>query len=157
MSGQEPLRKKEGSVKPTKKKVTFRSMKTKLDQLCRALVMERDGRRCRRCGIPGGDGHRGLQWCHIYSRRYLSVRWDPLNSVALCPKCHIAGHHSPLEFAEWVATQLTQEQRSSLSAKLKNPGRLDYDAEVLRLGGGLSKLPITRGNPDKRLPKVLGA
>lgn len=120
-------------MKSSKRKIPFRNMKTKLDQLCRALVMERDKHACKRCGQPSRGGHKGLQWAHIYSRRYLSVRWDPRNSVALCPGCHLWIHANPLDGAEWVRSWMTAEDREALRDRLKRPVKLDYEGEVLRL------------------------
>lgn len=126
-----------------KKKASFRSVKARLDQLCRAYVMERDGHKCRRCGIPRGEGHKNTQWAHIYSRRYLSIRWNPLNSCALCPGCHLWIHANPLDGAEWVASWMTAGERESLRDALKKPGKLDYGAvekELKTLLAGVAPL-----------------
>ena len=69
------------------------------DAMTRTYVLARDGE-CVRCGVLGP-----LQWCHVVTRRYKSVRWsvgerisDPWNnSVAMCPPCHAWQTHNPLE------------------------------------------------------------
>ena len=43
-----------------------------------------------------------LQWCHIKSRRYLSIRWDELNSLCLCAKCHRWFTDHPDLFTKWI-------------------------------------------------------
>jgi len=117
----------------TARKMSKKTMKTKLDALCRVLVMERDGHKCRKCGVPDKGGRQGLQWAHIYSRRYLTIRWNPLNSMALCPSCHFFIHQNPLEGAEWVASWMPASDREVLREKLKKPGRFDFEAELARL------------------------
>lgn len=81
-----------------------------LDDLCREVVFLRDGYACQKCGwrcelvtlSPKGKIQAGkLQWCHIFSRQYHSVRWDPDNSLALCSGCHLWQHHNPTLSTEW--------------------------------------------------------
>src|SRR6185503_13669363 len=67
-----------------------------LDDACRALVFARDGYRCLRCGATSH-----LQWCHVYSRRFISVRWNPDNSFTGCAGCHLWWHHRPIDSAAW--------------------------------------------------------
>lgn len=81
-----------------------------LDDLCREVVFARDRYTCQKCGwactvvtySPTGKVQAGkLQWCHIFSRQYHSVRWDPDNSLALCSGCHMWQHHNPTLATEW--------------------------------------------------------
>lgn len=71
--------------------------KSKLDALCRAMIFERDGHRCRKCGKADGK----LDWSHYLSRRFLSTRWHPLNSCVMCAGCHLMFHHRPSDGVDW--------------------------------------------------------
>lgn len=83
-----------------KRKTRLRSKRRplvkELDQLARRVVFERDGHKC--CVTGRTDN---LQWAHVYSRRYRSIRWDPDNSLCLNAGAHLNAHHQPLEFARW--------------------------------------------------------
>lgn len=74
------------------------SQKKELDKLCRELVFRRDGNRCVKCGKATN-----LQWSHVYTRRLLSLRWDPDNSKTLCGGCHLWWGQNPLDAAVWFA------------------------------------------------------
>lgn len=43
-----------------------------------------------------------VQWCHCRSRRYLITRWEKLNCLSLCAKCHYYFHDNPHEFSRWL-------------------------------------------------------
>lgn len=53
------------------------------DRRVGAFVKRRDGA----CVVCGSKSY--LQWAHIYGRRYKRLRWNPKNSVALCPEDHL--------------------------------------------------------------------
>jgi hypothetical protein len=102
-----------------------RATKAKLDQMARAYVMERDKYACQLKGLgtipdpaapmpkPDSDDRRRrivlpcsstLQWMHVKSRRYLSTRWLPANSIAGCAAHHRWAHDNPDEFIGWWST-----------------------------------------------------
>lgn len=102
-----------------------RIMKRRLDKLAREVVLKRDHRRCKWCGKEAVG--RDLQWCHIFSRRYLATRWLPSNAVTLCASCHRRGHDQPTEFTEWLVSQDWEPALKSLRAMLKKPKRPDLE------------------------------
>jgi 5-methylcytosine-specific restriction endonuclease McrA len=79
--------------------------KREADRLCRLVVLERDGYTCQRCGAT-----EAIQWCHILTRSELSLRWNPLNSLALCASCHVYMTHRPVEWMEWVDDHYEQKR-----------------------------------------------
>lgn len=96
-----------------------------LDALCRAAVFKRDGNRCVKCGKTVN-----LQWCHIFSRRYQSMRWDMDNSLVLCAGDHLWQHHRPLEASRWFETLYPERaKRLLLIARTKRKP----DLEAIRL------------------------
>jgi len=99
------------------------TMRRRLDKLAREVVLRRDGHRCRWCSKKAVG--RDLQWCHIYSRRYLATRWLPENAVTLCASCHRKGHDRPTEFTQWLNNDGVDLE--ALSAKLKKPVAPDLE------------------------------
>ena len=75
-----------------------------LDDLMRRVVFARDGYACVMCGKPcpyteekpdGTLRFAGIQLCHVRTRRYKSVRWDPDNAFTGCGGCHQFKWHTP--------------------------------------------------------------
>ena len=78
-------------------KRTPRSVKKSCDRLFSQII--RSLGFCVRCGSK-----QNLQCCHIYSRKYNSVRFDEQNAVCLCARCHRWGHDNPTDFTKWLET-----------------------------------------------------
>jgi hypothetical protein len=112
-----------------------------LDQICRAVVVARDKARCRRCNLERRlDGKsKQLQWCHVYSRRYTSLRWDLDNSLCLCAECHRWQHQNPFEGAAFFTELLGQAAISRLRIILKTPRKTDRMATRLYLEAKLQE------------------
>jgi hypothetical protein len=109
-----------------------------LDAACRAVVFERDGYRCRKSGKTTL-----LQWAHVYSRRYKSVRWDPRNSMVLTAGEHLLWHSQPIAAAQWWLGEVGEEFHRKLRDKMLAGERVDraatlawLKAELKRLQGG---------------------
>lgn len=96
-----------------------------LDRLCREAVFARDGHKCMRCGKRDR-----LQWCHVYSRRYRSLRWNLLNSMTLDAGCHLFWHHRPLEAMDWWREKVGPLKATQLeiAARVRPGGKLDLEA-----------------------------
>jgi hypothetical protein len=109
--------------------------KRELDRLCRELVFVRDERRCRRCGSTQHP-----QWSHIYSRRYLSVRWNADNSMVLCAGCHLWWHGNPVDAGRWCEELLGRARLATLNAARYRGGRPDYEEVRLGLEVSLNQL-----------------
>lgn len=61
-----------------------------------ADAVKREEMCCRYCGTQ-----RDLEWAHVLSRRYLAVRWDRRNSMALCRTHHYMFTVNPLKWEQW--------------------------------------------------------
>jgi len=102
-----------------------------LDALCRTVVMERDGRRCVRCGSTDW-----LQWSHVYTRRILCLRWDPRNSKILCASCHRWWHDNPAESGPWWVGMVGEEVAEELRRIRAELPPVDFDEIETRLKEG---------------------
>lgn len=114
------------------------TLKRKLDAMCREIVFNRDRMRCRRCGKRPPSIQ--LQWAHIYSRRYLSIRWDLRNSLALCASCHFWIHSNPMDGAEFVRDVVPQYDLDGVRAILNETRKPDLEAIRLSLEEQLARL-----------------
>lgn len=93
--------------KPTKTSLTRR-----LDKLVSEKVRARG--ECAWC-----KKNEGLECCHIFSRRYRSVRWEWDNLLCLCHNHHFYSHSNPVLFAEFVKEYLGQEKYVALKQKAR--------------------------------------
>ena len=66
------------------------------DRLFADLVKTRDDWTCRACGSV-----ERIQCAHLVSRRYRTTRWQAVNAVALCCRCHMRWTHDPLGWEAW--------------------------------------------------------
>jgi 5-methylcytosine-specific restriction endonuclease McrA len=94
------------------RKPTKTSLKRRLDKKVSELVRARG--KCERCG-----SRNCLQTAHIFSRRYLSVRWDLDNVLCLCASCHFWSHSNPILFTEFVRKKLGEDTYELLKEKHK--------------------------------------
>ena len=107
------------------------ALKRKYDKMAREIVFARDRMRCRRCGKRPPEIQ--LQWAHIYSRRYLCLRWDPGNALALCAGCHFWIHANPMDGAEFVRDTVGADEVTRLRLSLAESRKPDLEAIGLRL------------------------
>ena len=80
--------------KPKIKKLSKTTLKRKADILLSKFIRSLD--HCERCGSI-----KTLQAAHVYSRRYVNLRYDIQNVMCLCAKCHFQWHDSPLDSIIW--------------------------------------------------------
>jgi len=104
-----------------------------LDGLARRAVFQRDGDRCVRCAAT-----ERLQWCHVYSRRFHSMRWDMDNSFVGCAGCHLWWHHKPMDSARWFAS-LYPRRAERLRIIAQTPRKVDKEAVRLALEAELQR------------------
>ena len=81
-----------------KKKFKAKPFKDWLDSLCRVAVKTRDEYTCQKCGavVQGIRCH----WHHIIMRKLNHTRWDLLNGITFCDKCHRKWEEGP-ELQVW--------------------------------------------------------
>lgn len=137
--------------------------KRRLDRLFSQYVLTRDQRRCQWCGRTHDRDGKALHidCSHIIPREVLSVRWTPVNALALCFSCHKSDglrrwHSSPLMAARWVRSRLGDEACNALLTVAEAPYdftreeyvRLDHLLIDLLAGLGVST-PTTYADGQK--------
>ena len=79
-----------------------------------------------------GQKSNTLQCAHIFTRSYLSTRWDLKNLLCLCASCHFKAHKEPIEFAEFVEKFLGEKEYSELRIRAHLPRPMaNYELEDL--------------------------
>lgn len=131
-----------------------------LDDLCRQIVMIRDGFSCRWCGT----GMRGtkrvvLQVHHIRTKgAHPALRWEIDNLLLLCKGCHMFKAHGrdSEAAAEWYRENLGQEHldRLSLLVKVRKGQKTDRAAVRMYLEGLLEQ--IAQSPPVGSIPWARG-
>ena len=86
----------------------------KLDTVVSKIVRARGY--CVKCGSK-----KNLQCCHIYTRKFLSTRFDFVNLLCLCASCHAHFHDKPLELGEFVKTHRTLKEYEDLKLRANKP------------------------------------
>src|SRR3990167_7578217 len=95
--------------KTTSKGKPKKIKENQLDRVFSLYIRNRD-KRCLKCGTK-----ENLQCAHIFSRTARSVRWNALNALTLCYKCHLFwAHKNPIEFTEFVKHYLGEQDFASL-------------------------------------------
>lgn len=103
--------------------------KNKCDKLFSELI--RSIGLCERCGKSGNVVQ--LQTAHIYSRRYLNLRHDPLNALCLCASCHHWAHDNPILFTKFVESKRTPKQLTYLQDKRNSLTKVDFTDKTTEL------------------------
>ena len=106
--------------------MTNKSLKKYCDTLWSKLIKERAGYKCEICQRGGR-----LNSHHIYSRRYMNLRYDIENGVCLCVKHHMIAHHRPIDFIEEMKAIRGKEWYE----RLRNKSQLiqKTDLELIKL------------------------
>lgn len=71
-----------------------------------------------------------LQCCHIVPRKYMKVRWDDDNALAMCGAHHTFFTHNPLEWVTFVEDKFPGRWESLRLRALADGPKPDY-AEIL--------------------------
>jgi len=104
-----PLQRKKGLERKTRLKPVSEKMKAnrKGDAKQRDIVFERAGNQCEARDYTPLHGRfvdrsGPLERAHIFSRRFPSIRQDPLNALCLCKGMHEYFTHHGGEFFAWI-------------------------------------------------------
>lgn len=94
---------------------------TKLDTVFSQFIRTRDNWTCRKCHKPYTQPTASLQCAHIMGRRNKGTRWLPENAVALCAGCHIHFTGQPIEFYDWLESEIGADALMKLRIFSKKP------------------------------------
>ena len=97
-------------IKPSKKAVSRNRMLKALDKQSKQEVCgDRDQWTCQRCGRQHGDwdiqkqAYVIVQWCHVQTREYHILRWEPDNTLVLCKEDHVWFDNHKVQSYEWFS------------------------------------------------------
>jgi hypothetical protein len=139
------------------KKPTRTQLKRKADDMFSRLVRARGVCAAAKFTLPparlmGFDAKEGircsqnLQCAHLVPRRYLSVRWDEGNAVAMCGAHHTYFTHFPIHFDLWVTAWMGPHAWMALKQKaIMASGAPPYEAIIARLQGRLEEEGVAAG------------
>jgi hypothetical protein len=113
-----------------RKRIARRPKRTTLRRKADALfsLYVRRGGLCERCGAI-----EGLQCSHYISRRYLAVRYNPLNAECLCMRCHKYLTEHPLQAEDRFSLRVGVLVREELRRVAIAGGVPDYAAVIADL------------------------
>ena len=92
----------------------MRVKRDKRDDLFSKMVRTRDGYYCVKCGVKHEETSTGLHCSHNVPRRYLRLRWLPLNALSLCFACHQWYGSEPYESGKWLEGHIGKRNMKTL-------------------------------------------
>ena len=129
-------------------KTTTAKLKAKLDKLFSEYIRKRDSDhrglcKCISCGKEapafGGSMHAG----HLFSRRYLSIRFDPKNVNAQCSYCNTFLNGNQIKAARGVERKWGKGTVDDLESRMHNTtklSRVDYEEAIANIKQKISEL-----------------
>ena len=105
------------------------------DRLFSLYIRARDGA-CQVCTYERTN----LQCGHLISRRYVSVRWDPGNAVALCVADHKRFTEDPLGWDDWCERRLGESEWQRLKLVARRGGMPDLAYVIAELRAMLKEV-----------------
>lgn len=115
------------------KKPSPKTLKAKADRLISLIVRSRGF--CERCGR--GPSEVTLQCAHIFSRKYIAIRWSEKNLMCLCSGCHMWSHRHPVENMLWLEERFGLDYLKDLRTQAQEyagrVSRVDYEELVADL------------------------
>src|SRR3990167_10596512 len=96
------------------RKITIKGLVRRLDKAVKEKVFERDGRDCATCGDYATDPG------HLFTRRWYSTRWDPMNIFPQCRACNMRHEQDPYPLMNYFIERFGKKALDDLHKKSKN-------------------------------------
>lgn len=113
---------------------SIKKIRKTLDKIWGQKIREKG--QCEKCGTTNN-----LQASHIIPRQVYATRWDLLNGICLCYRCHIHwAHKYPHDFVYWFNRKFPR--RYSLLIKRARNKKIDYQKIYQDLTGEKNLLKL---------------
>lgn len=99
------------------KKVKLSKLKEKIDKEFSLYIRRRDSFKCVTCGLQGKEGDGVMQAGHLFTRTYLSTRWDEVNTSCQCKNCNFRHEFDWEPYRNWFVNHHSQEEYTRLYLK----------------------------------------
>jgi len=96
---------------PPKKEKSISYWKNRCDKAMSQLV--RDKGFCEHCGSSTNQ----LQHNHVIGRGNQTLRYDIINGMCLCARCHLWWHHEPVESGIWFKEKFPERYEYLMKAR----------------------------------------
>lgn len=117
-----------------------------LDRLWAKYIKKRD-KKCQMCGSTTR-----LTAHHIITRGHYKTRYNPLNGICLCSKCHYLVHQNPAAYEDFFKNKLGEKKYNFLKNQAQKIASYTID-DLLRMEQVLTKL--LEGTPDgNKIPRT---
>ena len=107
------------------KKVSKAKLRIKADTLAsqyyRAITPH-----CEAQGLDSINCGGGLQWCHIFSRSVIHMRYEPYNNLVMCAGHHTWYTHNPIEWTRFLEKNYL-ERLSLAEAQRYKYDKIEYE------------------------------
>lgn len=111
-----------------KKKPTRGKLKTKCDWLASAYYRAQTPY-CEAAGKDSTQCGGGLQWCHLFSRGILHIRYEPYNNLIMCQGHHLLFTYRPIEWTRFLERHFPDKLAEAEANRYKF-SKVDYDAWI---------------------------
>jgi 5-methylcytosine-specific restriction endonuclease McrA len=98
--------------------------------LAKAVIIERDGKKCLRCGKT-----ENLHASHIFPKgKYTKLRFDTDNLKLLCVGCHLFWwHKNPVLAGEWVRQVIEKKRYDRLLQRVMYVDSSPIDLKLIQI------------------------
>ena len=108
-------------------KQSKKTIRNRLDKEFSTLIRARG-----KCEFTDCGNTQILQTAHIFSRRFLRLRWNPNNVFCFCAKHHWWGSDNPILFADFVKEKLGPKKYQILLDERNNLEKYEWPEKIDR-------------------------
>jgi len=111
-------------AKPTK--LSKAKLRTKADRLASQFYRTKTPY-CELQGLDSISCGGNIQWCHVYSRSHLHIRYESFNNLILCQGHHRFYTTNPIEWVRTLEKHYPERLALAEQNRYKIHDKIDYD------------------------------